>query len=89
MSARPPSGSQAPPPPGYRSAAYGGVIGPQVPVLNAELLFFLAVWGVIGIISLASDSVGTGDFVLASVVLGSAYLISRGIAKAGKVVEPE
>lgn len=71
---------------------YGGPGGPggvQLPSINGELVFFVFAWAIVGIITLASDAVGAGDLVLATVVLGAAYLISRGVAKAGKVVEPQ
>ena len=80
MSTTPPG---PPPPPGY----YGGGSGPQLPAINGEFVFFLFIWGVVGIITLAADSVTASEFVVASVVLGAAYLLSRGIAKAGKVLE--
>ena len=85
MSSTPPP-SAPPPPAGYQTGFYGSG-GPQLPTINGELVFFVLLWAVVGVVTLASDSVGPGDFVLATVVLGAAYLISRGIAKAGKVLE--
>ena len=58
-----------------------------MPNLNGELIFFLFLWIVVFIVTLADEGVDWGDFVLATVVLGFAYLVSRGIAKAGKVYE--
>jgi len=79
------SSPPAPPPSGYQSGFYGS--GTQLPSINGEFVFFLLLWAVVGIVTLAADSVGPGEFVLSTVVLGAAYLISRGIAKAGKVFE--
>jgi hypothetical protein len=45
------------------------------------------VWVIVFIITLASDTVDWPAFITASVVLAAAYMISRGIAKAGKVLE--
>ena len=86
MSTPPPS--QPPPPPAYNQGLYG--VGPgmqQLPALNGEFVFFVLVWAVIGIIALASDNVGASEFVTATVPLAIAYLLSRGIAKLGKVIE--
>jgi hypothetical protein len=60
---------------------------PPVPTLNGELIVFLLVWVIVFIITLADDTVDWSGFVTASVVLAAAYMISRGIAKAGKVIE--
>lgn len=79
--------STTPPPPqhSYDRPYYGpymlGLPG------NTEFLFFLLVWLVVLIVTLAADAVDWTAFVTATVVLGGAYLISRGIAKAGKVYE--
>lgn len=54
---------------------------------NAELLVFLLVWLVIALIWLFSDEVGAGTFATLTVALTFGYLISRGIAKAGRVLE--
>jgi hypothetical protein len=80
------STQQTPPPPtqSYGQPYYGM---PQVPTLNGELIVFVLVWVVVFIITLADDRVDWSGFVTASVVLASAYMISRGIAKAGKVIE--
>jgi hypothetical protein len=82
--------STTPPPqqpsPGYDRPYYGSGI-PPLPILNGELLVFLLAWAVVGIITLASDSVNPDSFVTATVALAFGYMISRGIAKAGKVLE--
>ncbi len=54
---------------------------------NAELLVYLFVWLVIALIWLLSDEVGAGTFATLTVALTFGYLISRGIAKAGRVLE--
>ena len=87
MSSTPPS-SQPPPPPAYNQGPYGSGAGmSQLPTINGEFVFFVLVWAVIGIIALASDQIGADEFLAATVPLAVAYLLSRGIAKLGKVIE--
>ena len=81
------STQQTPPPPPAQSYGQPYYGMPPVPSLNGELLVFVLVWVVVFIVTLASDSVDWTGFVTASVVLAGAYMISRGIAKAGKVLE--
>ncbi|MDQ3890544.1 MAG: hypothetical protein M3312_08345 [Actinomycetota bacterium] len=79
----------SPPPQGYERPYYGGAL-PPVPVPSGELLVFLLVWVVIGIVALAADGRGgvdAWDFVRASVALTIGYMLARGIAKAGRVSE--
>jgi hypothetical protein len=54
---------------------------------NAELIVFLLVWLVIALVWLFSDEVGAGTFATLTVALTFGYLISRGIAKASRVLE--
>jgi hypothetical protein len=54
---------------------------------NAELAVWLLVIVLFGIITLASDAVDAPLFVGATAAVTFAYLISRGIAKAGRVLE--
>jgi hypothetical protein len=54
---------------------------------NAELLVYLLVWLVLTLIWLFSDEVGAGTFATLPVALTFGYLISRGIAKASRVLE--
>jgi hypothetical protein len=54
---------------------------------NAELLIYVLATIVIAIIALAADQVDSGAFVTAFTALTFAYLISRGIAKASRVLE--
>ncbi len=74
-------------PPSYEPPSYGL---PPLPVPSGELLVFLLVWVVVGLITLAADGregVNPRHFVAASVALAVGYMIGRGIAKAGKVLE--
>jgi hypothetical protein len=54
---------------------------------NAEFALFLIVWIVLALIWLFSDEVGAGTFATLTVALTFGYLVSRGIAKAGRVLE--
>jgi hypothetical protein len=54
---------------------------------NAEFAVFFIIWVVIAIIWAASDQVGAAAFVTATTALTFGYLISRGIAKASRVLE--
>ena len=79
------SAPPAPPPTqGYGQPYYGM---PTMPAPNGELVVFLLVWAVVFIITVASDRVDWPEFTTATVFLAAAYMISRGIAKAGKVIE--
>jgi hypothetical protein len=82
-----------PPPPGYAppqpppwAGWQGG--GARMPIPgNAEWLLWFVVEVLFVIIWAASDDVGAGEFMIASAIVTFAYLISRGIAKAGRVLE--
>lgn len=54
---------------------------------NAEFLVFVLVWFVIFLIWVISDTVDADRFAFLTVILTVAYLISRGIAKASRVLE--
>ena len=54
---------------------------------NAELVIYILATILIAIIALAADQVDSGAFVTAFTALSFAYLISRGIAKASRVLE--
>jgi hypothetical protein len=54
---------------------------------NAEWLLWFMVEVVFAIVWAASDAVDAGGFITATTVLTSAYLLSRGIAKASRVLE--
>ena len=54
---------------------------------NAELVVYILATILIAIIALAADQVDSGAFVTAFTALTVAYLLSRGIAKASRVLE--
>ncbi len=84
MSTTPPA--QPPPPPhSYERPCYGTSM--PLPVLNGELVVFLVAWVVVLVVTLTADTVDWPHFVTATVALAVGYMLSRGIAKAGKVVE--
>jgi len=82
MSSTPP-----PPPPPAQSYERPYYPMPPVPAPTGELIIFLAAWLVALVVTLAADAVDWPAFLTATVVLAAAYIISRGIAKAGKVYE--
>jgi hypothetical protein len=66
----------------------GTVAGARMPVPgNAELAIFLLVWLVLAIIWAASDAVNSFTFAWLTTVLTFGYMLSRGIAKASRVLE--
>lgn len=66
----------------------GTISGARLPVPgNAELAVFLIVWAIVAIIWAASDAVNASLFSTLTVVLTFGYLLSRGIAKASRVLE--
>ena len=77
------------PPPGYGGAGYmGWQGGARMPIPgNAEWLLWFVVEILFAIIWAASDQVGGQLFMIATAIVTLGYLISRGIAKAGKVLE--
>lgn len=54
---------------------------------NAELVVYILATIVVGIVTLADDRVNGPEFVTAFTFFTFAYLISRGIAKASRVLE--
>ena len=58
-----------------------------LPAPNGELVVFLLAWLVVLIVTAAADAVQWTHFLAATVVLAAAYMLSRGIAKAGRVFE--
>jgi hypothetical protein len=54
---------------------------------NAELVVYLLFLILLGIVALSSNRVDAPLFVILSTIATSAYLISRGIAKASRVLE--
>ncbi len=73
---------------GYGGYGRGMNMGALMPVPgNAELVVYILAVILVAIIALASSAVNSGAFVTSFTVVTLAYLISRGIAKAGKVLE--
>jgi hypothetical protein len=71
-----------------RSIGISPVMPARMPIPgNAEFAVWLFVWIVLAIIWAASDAVGAGLFATLTVVLTFGYLLSRGIAKASRVLE--
>jgi hypothetical protein len=67
---------------------FSPVAGARMPIPgNAEFVVFLIAWVIIAIIWAASDQVGAGAFVTATTALTFGYMLSRGIAKASRVLE--
>ena len=54
---------------------------------NAEFLVFVIALLVFSLIALIDDHVDAGAFMTSATVVTSAYLLSRGIAKASRVLE--
>ena len=54
---------------------------------NAELVVYILATILVGIVALADDRVNGPEFVTAFTFFTFAYLISRGIAKASRVLE--
>ena len=79
--------SQPPPPEppsqGFERPYYGPAAFP-VPPVSGELVVFLFVWLVAALVALATDEVNAVHFLTATVALAVGYMLSRGIAKAGK-----
>jgi hypothetical protein len=87
----PPSGPGGQPPGAYRGwgpGAPGPGIGAIMPVPgNAEMAVYILATVLVAIIALASDEVNSGFFVDYFKWATAAYLVSRGIAKASRVLE--
>jgi hypothetical protein len=82
--------TQTPPPPppaGYDRPYYSGGGLPPVPIPSSELVIFFLAWFVILLTVFVADSVNPPAFVTGTIVLSAAYIVSRGIAKLGKVIE--
>ena len=80
-----------PPPPSAPPPGYGPFPpwqGARMPIPgNAEWLLWFLVEVLFAIVWAASDAVDASLFVIVTAVVTLGYLISRGIAKAGKVLE--
>jgi hypothetical protein len=78
------TGPSTPPPPsqGY----YGGNL-PPFPIPNPELIVYAFALLVVGLVAAAADSVPVALWVEFAKWATAAYLVTRGIAKLGKVYE--
>jgi len=84
----PPSTPSTPTTPGSTGYGFQPVAGARMPIPgNAEFLVFAFMWIVLFIFWLASDQVGAGSFVTLTTILAVGYMLSRGIAKASRVLE--
>jgi hypothetical protein len=89
MSTTPP---EQPPTGGYDRPGAGPNVSFNLSALpvtpgNAELVVYILATILIAIIALAADQVDSGAFVISFTALSFAYLISRDIAKASRVLE--
>lgn len=91
MSTTPPEPPQAPSPPagaGYSGLGRNPVQGAILPVPgNAELAVWLLVEIVLAIVAGVSDGFDAHGWCVATTWLTAAYIISRGVAKASRVLE--
>jgi hypothetical protein len=94
MSTTPPEPPQSPPPatpppsPGYGGLGRAPVSGAILPVPgNAELAVWIVVEIVLAIVAGVSDGFDAHAWAVATTWLTAAYVISRGIAKASRVLE--
>ena len=79
-----------PNPPEHQPQAFNapGGIPARLPLLgNAEFFFTIVTFIVIAIVAGVSNHVGWHDWIEVVRWIGAAYLISRGIAKASRVLE--
>jgi hypothetical protein len=78
-----------PPPPPPPVTTYERQYYPTAPMPAPplELIVFLLTWVVALIVTVAADSVDWPEFLLVTTFVSAAFIISRGIAKAGKVFE--
>jgi hypothetical protein len=73
---------------GYTGLGRSPVSGAILPVPgNAEIAIWFIVEIVLGIVALASDGFTAHDWAVATTWLTAAYILSRGIAKASRVLE--
>jgi hypothetical protein len=92
MSTTPPEQPTTPPQPGGGYGSSGPNVNFNLAALmptpgNAELVVYILATILIAIIALASDRVDSPEFVTAFTFFTVAYLLSRGIAKASRVLE--
>jgi hypothetical protein len=73
---------------GYTGLGRTPVSGAILPVPgNAEIAIWFIVEIVLAIVALASKGFGVHDWAIATTWLTAAYILSRGIAKASRVLE--
>jgi hypothetical protein len=73
---------------GYTGLGRSPISGAILPVPgNAEIAIWFIVEIVLGIVALASDGFTAHDWAVATTWLTAAYILSRGIAKASRVLE--
>jgi hypothetical protein len=92
MSTTPPEQPTTPQQPGGGYGSSGPNVNFNLSALmptpgNAELVVYILATIVVGIVALADDRVNGPEFVTAFTFFTFAYLISRGIAKASRVLE--
>ena len=92
MSSTPPEQPTTPQPPGGGYGSTGPNVNLNLSALmptpgNAELVVYILATIFVGIITLANDSVDAPGFVTAFTFFTVAYVLSRGIAKASRVLE--
>ena len=80
---QPPAGGSSRPAYGYNAPNVARMPVPG----NAEFLLYVVIELVFVLIWIIADSVNTSTWVTMTTVLTFGYIISRGIAKAGKVLE--
>lgn len=71
---------------GYAQGAANPLAGMTIP-FNPELVLYLLIEIIFAIIWLASDQVGAAAWMSVTAATTVGYLISRGIAKASRVIE--
>jgi hypothetical protein len=72
--------------PSYTAASNFDIARMPIPG-NAEFLFVVLALILLAIIAAIADTIGVGDWVRVFQWFGAAYLLSRGIAKASRVLE--
>jgi len=92
MSTTPPEQPTTPQKPGGGYGSPGPNVNLNLAALmptpgNAELVVYVLATILVAIIALAADSVNAPAFVTAFTAITFAYLVSRGIAKASRVLE--
>jgi hypothetical protein len=74
--------------PGMTGMMPGQWAGARMPIPgNAEFAMWLAVELILALIWIIADTVNTQDWTIYTVVLTAFYILSRGIAKASRVLE--